>query len=418
MSALLKIAYRNMLRHRGRTVRSAFTIAVALVFFIYFDSMYSAMDRGAIDNMINLSTSAVKIHTDKYAQEKQSFPLEHGLPAEKKFRDVLSVEKQVKAVTPRTRFLGELSNYTETVPVSGTVVKTASDTAVFRIKDYLEGDYFSRSSVREIILGSKLAQEMGVGIGEYITLYALTRYDSRNADDFKIVGLLNTTDPAINSSAVMMTYEAADDFLDLEGLATEMNVAIHQRVNLEDLIEDAEDVESVLSESMDNLHVETFTTMGAAFFEVTKQKKAYSYVFLGVILIIAAVGIFNSVLMSVYERIREIGVLRAHGMRPNEIVTMFVFEGFLTGLAGSALGLILGAAANLQLTLKGIPLDKMAGSMGDASGMPFWGTIYGQWNVETFILAFIFGTVVATVAGIIPARKGGSISVTSALRYV
>ncbi|MFP4012797.1 MAG: ABC transporter permease [Chitinispirillaceae bacterium] len=418
MSALLRIAYRNMLRHRGRTVRSAFTIAVALVFFIYFDSMYSAMDRGAIDNMINLSTSAVKIHTKRYAEEKQSFPLNYGVPGAEEFRSVLAGQKQVKGVAPRTRFLGELSNYTETVPVSGTVISPSSDTTVFKTRDYLEGDYFSESSVREIILGRKLAQEMGVEIGDYITLYALTRYDSRNADDFKIIGLLNTTDPAINRSTVMITYRAADGFLDLEGLATEMNVGLHQRVNLKDLIRDAQEVKTSLSEEISNLHVETFTSMGAAFFEVTKQKKAYSYVFLGVILIIAAVGIFNSVLMSVYERIREIGVLRAHGMRPNEIITMFVLEGFLTGLTGSTLGLVLGIAANLQLTLVGIPLDKMAGSMGDASGMPFWGTIYGQWNVGTFVLAFVFGTVVATLAGIIPARKGGTVPVTSALRYV
>lgn len=407
-----------MLRHRGRTIRSALTIAVALAFFIYFDSLYSGMDRGAINNMIDLSTAAVKIHTEEYAQEKQSFPLDYGLPARQKFQEILSDNKRVKGITPRTQFLGELSNYTESVPVSGTVISPESDSTVFELTKYLEGSYFSASSTREIILGKKLAQEMGVGVGDFITLYALTRYESRNADDFEVVGMLNTTDPAINNSTVMITYEVADNFLDLEGLITEMDIGIHHRVNLGDMIRDAAGIENTLSEELDNAHVRTFKQMGASFFEVTKQKKAYSYLFLGVILIIAAVGIFNTVLMSVYERIREIGVLRAHGLRPKEVITMFVFEGFLTGIAGSTLGVALGTIANLQLTVYGLSLDKMSGSVGEASGMPFWGTIHGQWNIETFVVAFIFGTAVATVAGILPARKGGSIPITSALRYV
>ncbi len=100
----------------------------------------------------------------------------------------LAKDKGVAHVTRRTQFLGQLSNYEETVPVVGTVIDPAADTLVFGLKPCLSGAYFSADNTREIIIGKQLAQDLGVGVGDNITLYALTKYDSRNADVFKIVG--------------------------------------------------------------------------------------------------------------------------------------------------------------------------------------------------------------------------------------
>ncbi|MBD3242583.1 MAG: FtsX-like permease family protein [Chitinivibrionales bacterium] len=122
-------------------------------------------------------------------------------------------------------------------------------------------------------------------------------------------------------------------------------------------------------------------------------------------------------LMSVYERIREVGVLRAHGMESGQVTLMFVLEGVLTGLLGSIIGLILGVAVNWVLVVYGYPIDKIAGDM-DVAGIPYWGTIYGEWNVATLVWMFVFGVVVSTVAGIIPARKAATMEVTQTLRFV
>ena len=120
--------------------------------------------------------------------------------------------------------------------------------------------------------------------------------------------------------------------------------------------------------------------------------------------------------MSVYERIREIGVLRAHGMKPRDINTLFILEGVITGLVGSILGIISGSLVNIILTVKGLPFDKMAGNI-DMGDFPVWGTIYGTWNFNALVFVFVFGVLVAVAASIIPARTAARLQVTKALRF-
>jgi putative ABC transport system permease protein len=113
-----------------------------------------------------------------------------------------------------------------------------------------------------------------------------------------------------------------------------------------------------------------------------------------------------------------VGVLRAHGMPPSHVTLMFALEGFFTGLLGSALGVALGSCAVWALVTYGYPIDKFVQSGDMSAGMPFWGTVYGEWNVSAMVAMLVFGTLVATLAGLMPAKKAGSIQVTDALRFV
>lgn len=417
METLFKIAFRNIMRNKRRTITSGITIAFGIMFFIFYDSIMNGMDKGATDNMIQLSTSSIKIYTKEFYEDRKSFPLKHGIKNENEIKDFVFENSNVTGVTPRLEFLGELSNYTEYKPIIGKVIKKENDALVFKLRDYIMGEYFSFNSEREIILGKKLAKEMGVDIGDDITLYALTRYESRNADDFKVVGILNTTDPNINNNTVLITYKAANEFLDLENLKTELNVSIKKQNKFDDELKIMEKIKKDLEIRFPNMAILTFEDMAADFINMKEQKQAWSWVFIIVILLIAAVGIFNTVLMSVYERIREIGVLRAHGLKPFELAVLFIYEGFITGIIGGLLGVFSAICLNVWLVNFGIPIDKIVGDM-DVSGFPIWGTIYGQWSISILIIGFLFGVIIATLAGVIPARKAAKMEITEALRFV
>jgi putative ABC transport system permease protein len=417
MGMIIKIAFRNIGRHKRRTVLSALTIAAGLIVFICMDSMLTGVDRMSIDNLINLSSGALKIQTADYDKDKESFPLNLTLDSSlAPLAAALAQNKRVSHVTRRTQFLGQLSNYDETVPVVGTVVDPAADTLVFGLKPYLTGSYFGADNSREIIIGRQLAQDLGVGVGDNITLYALTKYDSRNADVFKIVGVLSTADPGINHSGVFMTFAAANDFLDLENSTTELDVAVARTGSLPAFSAETRDIQKHLQADFPSLRVNSFLDLGAGVMELTHAKRMSGFIIMGIILVIAVVGIFNTVFMSVYERIREIGVLRAHGMKPQEISAMFVLEGVITGLLGSVLGCVLGSLLNLLLVTKGIPMEKVAGSIATAS-YGIAGNVYGEWNVAATVVVFVLGIAVATVAGILPARRASKIPVTEALRF-
>jgi ABC-type lipoprotein release transport system permease subunit len=417
MGMILKIAFRNIGRHRRRTVLSAITIAAGLAVFIMMDSMLTGIDRMSIDNMIVLTTGALKIQTESYDKEKNTFPLNDSINGSlPSLRAAINRDWRMTHVTRRTRFLGQASNYAETVPVIGTVVDEVTDTSVFGLKPYIAGSYFGPDNSREILIGKQLALDLGVGVGDDITLYALTKYDSRNADRFRIAGLLNTADPTINHSGVFITYTAANDFLDLENAVSELDVSVKRSGNLTHFSRVVKAIQASLQPQFPGLRVNTFLELGAGVLEITHAKRVSGIIFMAIILVIAVVGIFNTVFMSVYERIREIGVLRAHGMKPPDITVMFVLEGMITGLLGGVLGIVFGSLVNVYLVLRGIPMEKIAGKIATAS-YGISGNVYGEWNPAVMAIAFFLGIAVATVAGIIPARRASKIEVTEALRF-
>lgn len=413
---LLKIAIRNIMRHKRRTIFSSVTIAVGMLVFILMNSMMAGMDQGMIKNMLHLSTGAIRITTKLYEENMQTYSLQYGLEKADEIEFELLKDKRVSGVTQRTQFLGQLSNNSEAVPVAGTVINELKDSSVFDISKYIDGAYFSNQNDHEIILGSGLARDLGAKAGDYITLYSLTKYDSRNADEFLVAGILKSTDPTINKNGVFITYTAAEEFLDLDGLVTEIDIAVKDRMSFAAFMQDVKDVQNGLQTIHPDLSVKSFMEIGAAFFKISKSKEAFGIVFMIIILLIAGVGIFNTVFMSVYERIREIGVLRAHGMTPGEINVLFILEGIITGICGSILGITCGVIVNILLILKGLPMEKIMGNI-DMGDIPLQGTIYGVWNFYALVFVLTFGVLVSTVASILPARVASKMQVTRALKF-
>ncbi len=417
MKTILVIALRNVIRHRKRVLLTSVTMMAGIGIFIFMDSLLSGLDRGSIDNMIHLRESSVKVFTRDYENERKSFPLKYGIEEASDFETFLKRDGRVRAVAPRVRFIGELSNGKDGLPVIGTVIDPEKDAEVFALKQYLQGSYLGGTEEHRVLLGKDLAEEMGVAVGNSIVLSAQTRFGSRNALDFSVAGILSTTDPEVNGSSVFISMADAENFLELGGLITEYNVALHRKINLSDALSDARSVRDAVNAQFASLVAFSFEDMGKAFLDVMGQKKVWGILMILVILLIAAVGIVNTVLMSVYERIREIGVLRALGYKSSEILSMFLWEGIFIGILGSSLGLALGIGLNAYLVTSGFSIDVMGGKI-DTKGVPFWGTIYGEWNIGTIVFAFLFGVAVALVASLIPARKASRISVTSALKFV
>ena len=129
------------------------------------------------------------------------------------------------------------------------------------------------------------------------------------------------------------------------------------------------------------------------------------------------VGIVNMVLMSVYSRIREIGVLRAYGMLPGQIRRLFSIEGAMIGIIGSSGGLLLGSILVWVSVKWGFSLDKMFSGL-DLGSIPMGGALRGEWHPSTMMAGFPFGVIASWISSRIPAKKAGKLEVTDALHFV
>lgn len=444
MKSLFLIALRNLWRHRKRTILTALTIVAGLVLYVYMDSLIAGMSRKGVDNIIDLSSGGVKISTPEYYDDAGSCPLKHGLPSYEDLKARVSQLEHLEGITGRTSFLGSVSDYEDDLPVMGIAVLPGTDGEVFTLGKYLEGEWFSgydsamgeeesmeedaqgegRQDVGsgfrdyEIIIGSELADQFSLSPGDYILLKANMAGGAPNAAEFLIRGVVETPNPGINQNHVYIPFETASDFLGIDQLVTEAFISLDTPPGLpiDRTRELADEVKEKVKELFPHLRVVTFEDGAKQFLAMMEQEQAFGMIMYMVVLLIAAVGIVNTILMSVYERIREVGVLRALGFQGKEVVRMFLLEGLFTGIIGSVTGIILGLLLNIQLVKGGVDFSFFVEQM-NMGGLPVGGMIYGVWNFQVIPISLVFGVVISLLAGYIPARKAGRIEVTRALRF-
>lgn len=418
MKALITLAIRNLFRHTRRLVLTALTIAVGIAFFTFIDSLMSAMDNISITNIKALTAASARIETKAYADDADGFPLTHFIDGYDALRAKLLSLEPVLGVTKRTRFLGELSDYRESLPVFGIAIDLETDETVFALNEYItEGKALDDEEPNQILIGKRLADDFNLRVGDSVIVLARDVYDSQNADDFVVTGVFDTDDPMLNAGTVYLSYASANALLSIEGNATEVtaNIPWRKGVSYKNYFDAVDETVHALAFDETLYSVQTIRDASKDMLAVSETKNTIMPLFYLIIAIIALVGVLNTALMSVYERIREIGVLRALGFSGSEIVTLFVIEGGLIGVVGALFGCVLGALCNIYLVYYGLNIASF-GVEGASLGMPI--TIYyGQWNPLSFVAISVFSVIAALIASYFPARKGANVTVTAAMRF-
>ena len=414
MGTLWKIALRNTIRHARRTIITGVVMMVGIAGFIFMDSALAGSDRMAIDNMADYTVSSLKIRNPAYVDDIEGMPLDKGLA--RPDAALAAASSRGLAATARLRFVATTSNYENDIPVVADAVDPAADARVFTIARSLSaGRWLEGAPARSVVLGASLAGELGLGVGDTVLISAQTVNDTTNADEYTIVGLVRTPAPEVNAAGLFMPLDDARTLLGAPGdLVTEVDVAMPRAPSIGAALAASDREAAALRGALPGVRVDPLSVLAQDYLGLRNLKARYSFVMIMIVLLIAAVGIVNTILMSVYSRVREIGVLRAYGMVRRDILRLFTLEGLAVGIFGSLLGVAFGALLNLFMVLKGMSLDAFTGSVGS---VPLSGTLYGEWNPRTMIIGFLFGIVVSIIAARIPARRAARMEPTTALRF-
>ena len=417
MGTLWKIALRNTIRHGRRTIITAVVMMVGIAIFIFFDSMLAGLDRMAIDNMESYTLSSMKIRTPAYVDDIEATPLDKGIPHPQQV--LAAVSAQGLSGAARLRFVARLSNYTDEIPVLADAVDPAADQRVFKLAQAVTaGSWLGPAAPHAVVLGAELARELKVGPGDAILISAQTVNDATNADEYIVAGLVAAPTPEINRGGLFISLDDARELLAApagpDGLVTEVDVALPRAASLNAALAQGDAAAVRLRADLPGVRVDPISQLAAGYLTVRNQKSKTSMIIVLIVLAISAVGIVNTILMSVFSRVREIGVLRAYGMTSRDILRLFTLEGLALGLAGSLLGVGLGALVNFFLISHGMDMSAYAQSFG---AIPVAGILRGEWNPKTMVIGFIFGVVLSVLAARIPARRAARLKPTDALRF-
>lgn len=414
---ILKLAFRNLRRNKRRTILTSITVAVAAIVFIVHDCFTSGFTQSSMQSILDFSNSAIQITTKEYEKESESVPLKYGVDYNE-IKEALKNNGDIKAVTKRTDFLTTLSWAGNSYITKGRVIDPDTDKDVLKTSQYIEGEYLKNGETGNAVIGKNVAIDLKIGVGDMIIISADTKYGARNADMFTVIGIAKTDSPDINKS-VLINYEDANNLLELDNLITHINISLKTEKGLsfnKYYAPKTEELKKTLQNHFPNYFIYSYDDAAGVIKATEKFEKVGQFIFVGVIILISVIGISNSILMSFYERIREIGAMRAIGFTAKDILMLFSFEGMSVGIIGGVIGIIVGFIINLLLVNVGFPMGKLYGSMVDT--LPTTGTIYSDWNILRYIIALAFSVLSALFAGFLPARKASKMEVTEALRYI
>ncbi|MCB2187064.1 MAG: ABC transporter permease [Deltaproteobacteria bacterium] len=416
MLKVTRLALKNLLRYKRRSLLTGLLIAFGVVAVIVFVGLSDSFKRAVVGQITDSALSHLQVHRKGYMSSIDNLPLDRMLPpqAYQKLTALLSQESGVAAYSPRIKFGAMLSNYAQTTNVRLNGIDPAREQQAApllqsRVKNAAHADALLKPG--EVLLPETLANGMGLKTGDTVVLVANNKDGSVNGMTFKVAGvveslmgpggrdgylhiqdaanLLRMPQPEISEVAVRVK-----DFGRLDEVATGLLAALAPLTNQK-------------GKPMFELHTWVQLT---PFHNVVRMLDVMNLGIKVILIAVVLISVLNVMLMSVYERVREIGALAAMGTSPGRIRGLFVAEGFCLGLVSALGGAAIGLGTLAVMNLTGVEVA------------------FGRDN-QVFALAPSIAPVEVVSAGLIvlavsvlaslqPAAKAARLEPVEALRHV
>jgi len=393
---MLRLAVRNLLRNTRRTVLTGSAIAVGIMLAIVMWNMQVGLYADMLSQAISSQAGHVVV-------QARGFQADHDL--EQLLVDASAVEQRVtdavpSAVVSRRLFVGGLL----VAPTSSVgVALKGLDPAVEADLDMfdelvVDGAWLKPGNDRGLVVGIKVAEQLQVDVGDKVVFMTQPPgADEMSSQLFRIAGIYRSGADSVDGSMVMATVEAAQQ-------AMQVDDAVHQ---LALHLDDPDDTDAALAAVGRTAppQAEVLPWMEAVpnVLGFIDMKMTSTHTMNGFLLIIVALGIVNTVLMSVMERTREFGVMLAIGMRPGTLVRMLLTEAALLGAFGGLLGIALGALGTYPLYRWGLDYSTFMGESMEVAGVVTSSLIIATYDWPTMALYGLGGVVTAMAAALYPA---------------
>ena len=391
---------RNLLRRRGRTLVIAGLLAVAVVFFLFMESLMTGMMDVSFGNVIDYETPHIEIGREEFfarAGDEQGLPpAETFLPGEDVLTAIRAREGFV-ALTPVLDFSAVLAATGYEFPVRVRSVDPDTFGDVFRNQEHLLEGSFVEPNGPGLVIGSRLADVFDLEVGDLCTLLLQDDQGSLITVQGSIRGILSVPHPDMNLGTVFMGRDRAAELLGIEeGRVSHIMVRMESR---DQALTEAEELADQLAGY--DLAVRSYRDASELLVSLEAWGYLETYVILALFLLVGAIGITSAIVLGAIERVREIGMMKALGLRESEIVRVFLIEAGGIGAIGGLIGCALGAGVVYWLSNYGISMEAFLDL--EALGVPMGDHIYGAWTTSSFAMILVFVTLVAVAASVLPA---------------
>jgi putative ABC transport system permease protein len=409
MGRLLRIAWRNVWRNKRRTLIALIAISLGLVFLAFMDGAIAGFQQTIFGNAVKLQGGNIQVHAPGYKEKAKRMPL-LPLTDPKRVEQVALAQSKVVAVSERINTGGFLSSREATMPVVITGIEPEEEAPVNLVANHItQGRYLAAGDEDLILIGRAMAAKLKVNLGDRITLVGRATHEQMRRRTMTVVGIYDLKLSEVEKSLVYVSLAEAQSLFDLRDQATEVDIALES-------VGQEKDVAAVLQAALSGYEVSSWQELNPEMKQSLDVDKQIMNIFGLVVLLIAGVGILNLMLMAVFERTREIGLLAAMGLKRREIMGLFLLEGVLIGLLGAIAGFFLGGLFVSVVGQYGIDFSASAG-MGEMMAL-LGDRLYPQFAFDLLIQRSLTVAVIAVLASLYPAWQASKREPAEALHYV
>lgn len=356
---LLRLAWRNIWRNHRRSLIILTSIVVGLVAIVFIEAVVRGFMRQSLDNQLGAHTAHLQVHRTGYHANPD---INRFMSRPEDVDSALSADRRIGASSRRILATGLLTSARNSSGIMFVGVEPEREQHVTTIHRSIVAGRNLGTDPRETLISERMAKTLDIGLGDKVVAMSSTREGRVGSELFRVVGLFRTPIMEFDRMHAYIPYTTAQRLIGAGTEAAEFAMLLRSTADLNQV---RDSLRAILGPEYEVQSYEDLIPSLAATVELTEKSMIIYYVILGLAMIF---GIINTMMMSVFERIREFGVLKAVGMQDGMLFRMVLLEAAMLGTVGTSMGLVLGNALNAWIASTGLDFSWFS------EGLSSWGS--------------------------------------------
>ncbi|MEA3498356.1 MAG: FtsX-like permease family protein, partial [Campylobacterota bacterium] len=393
---VLKTAFLSLLRRKVRTILVIFMITISLWSLLFMQGIYEGMYQQMVNNAIKSDSGHLSIYAKGFKQDKS---IDLQIRDFKNIENRLKQNSDIKSYIKRVQSSGLIAtaSYSNSVQIYGIDLKEEKIHSQLD-KYIIDGKYsFDEKEIgsksRGVIVGFKLAKKLKLKVGKKIILSSQNINNEISSISLKVAGIIKTSNMQIDKMGIFIDIKKRKNFFGIDGVS-QVSIIFNDRLSIKKYQDN-------LKKSFPSLEIFRWDQQYPALLQAQEMMQQFSFISYLVVFFVATIGIFGVVLVSVLERKREFGILRAIGTKFSIIGSIIFFESFFIGIVGFIFGSVLGGATLYYFNTYGLDLTTFSDAL-DEFGMDT--VTYAIIKLEYFIMAFFSVFIAMVLSVLIPLK--------------
>jgi putative ABC transport system permease protein len=402
----LWLALRSLLGNARRSLLTVSAIAAGLAALVFLWAFNDGLHRNMLGNFQDTLVGSLQIHHLGFFDNPELGRHIRDPEAVIRALDRAGVQNWTRRL--ETFALAASDHATEGSFLIG--IDPVTESRVTRLgQKVTQGRFFAPQDRNAAVIGATGARNLGLTLGQQLVIVAYDRFGVMSAESFELVGIIESGEMGLDKGLVLLPLAAMQEMLEMQGRITDIPLRVPpQRL-------DALQTELRQDLAGQDLEILRWHDMFPVMREWVTLHNGFLALFISIVLLIVMAGVLNTMLLSMLERTRELGVFMALGKRRRDLFLLLLTETFFIGLAGTVLGLLLGLLLVAVTQQTGIDLSMIVGDTGRFYVDPIIRPALDAPHLGSTVTAVL---AISILAGVYPAWRAGRLTPAEALRHV